>query len=241
METFQYTITDEIGIHARPAGELAKLAKEFQSKITIKKETKKADDERVQEGMALGSRHGKTRPVGNVGQGGKEGGEGGQDCDGGVVRGGGGYGLLGEDAGAQGLQRRERRALRLRLERGRHPPADAAQPQGVPHLEEGACQLLARIHDDELIGQPGVAPHLGGAVMVGVGAPRDGDAHVAQVGGHLGKASARVLGDGPRRQRFGAGVQVGAHDPRGRDADAEECLDEGGSPGPLVVVAHDPP
>ena len=28
METFQYTITDEIGIHARPAGELAKLAKE---------------------------------------------------------------------------------------------------------------------------------------------------------------------------------------------------------------------
>ena len=31
METFQYTITDEIGIHARPAGELAKLAKEFQS------------------------------------------------------------------------------------------------------------------------------------------------------------------------------------------------------------------
>ena len=40
METFQYTITDEIGIHARPAGELAKLAKEFQSKITIKTETK---------------------------------------------------------------------------------------------------------------------------------------------------------------------------------------------------------
>ena len=31
METFQYTITDEIGIHARPAGELAKLAKEFQA------------------------------------------------------------------------------------------------------------------------------------------------------------------------------------------------------------------
>ena len=43
METFQYTITDEIGIHARPAGELAKLAKEFESKITIKTETKQAD------------------------------------------------------------------------------------------------------------------------------------------------------------------------------------------------------
>ena len=47
METFQYTITDEIGIHARPAGELAKLAKEFQSKITIKTETKQADAERL--------------------------------------------------------------------------------------------------------------------------------------------------------------------------------------------------
>lgn len=27
METFQYTITDEIGIHARPAGELAEPCK----------------------------------------------------------------------------------------------------------------------------------------------------------------------------------------------------------------------
>ena len=54
METFQYTITDEIGIHARPAGELAKLAKEFQSKITIKTETKQADAERLMAVMALG-------------------------------------------------------------------------------------------------------------------------------------------------------------------------------------------
>ena len=55
METFQYTITDEIGIHARPAGELAKLAKEFQSKITIKTETKQADAERLMAVMASGS------------------------------------------------------------------------------------------------------------------------------------------------------------------------------------------
>ena len=55
METFQYTITDEIGIHARPAGELAKLAKEFQSKITIKTETKQADAEKLMAVMALGS------------------------------------------------------------------------------------------------------------------------------------------------------------------------------------------
>ena len=60
METFQYTITDEIGIHARPAGELAKLAKEFQSKITIKTETKQADAERLMAVMALGIRHGRS-------------------------------------------------------------------------------------------------------------------------------------------------------------------------------------
>ena len=29
MKTFSYTITDEVGIHARPAGLLAKKAKEF--------------------------------------------------------------------------------------------------------------------------------------------------------------------------------------------------------------------
>ena len=60
MEKFQYTITDEIGIHARPAGELAKLAKEFQSKITIKTETKQADAEKLMAVMALGIRHGQT-------------------------------------------------------------------------------------------------------------------------------------------------------------------------------------
>ena len=63
METFQYTITDGIGIHARPAGELAKLAKEFRSQITIKTETKQADAEKLMAVMALGIRHGQTVTV----------------------------------------------------------------------------------------------------------------------------------------------------------------------------------
>ena len=63
METFQYTITDEIGIHARPAGELAKLAKEFESKITLKTETKQADAEKLMAVMALGIHHGQTVTV----------------------------------------------------------------------------------------------------------------------------------------------------------------------------------
>ena len=35
MESFCYTIKDEVGIHARPAGMLAKLAKGFKSEIMI--------------------------------------------------------------------------------------------------------------------------------------------------------------------------------------------------------------
>lgn len=35
MKEFNYTITDPEGIHMRPAGELVKVAKQFESKITI--------------------------------------------------------------------------------------------------------------------------------------------------------------------------------------------------------------
>lgn len=35
MRSFKYTITDSVGIHARPAGLLAKRAKEFESEIVI--------------------------------------------------------------------------------------------------------------------------------------------------------------------------------------------------------------
>ena len=37
MKEFQYTITDPIGVHARPAGLLAKAAKGLDSTITITK------------------------------------------------------------------------------------------------------------------------------------------------------------------------------------------------------------
>lgn len=37
MKQFDYTITDALGIHARPAGLLAKEAKKFQSVCTITK------------------------------------------------------------------------------------------------------------------------------------------------------------------------------------------------------------
>ena len=37
MKTFDYTIKDSIGIHARPAGNLVKLIKGFSSTVTIEK------------------------------------------------------------------------------------------------------------------------------------------------------------------------------------------------------------
>jgi phosphocarrier protein len=40
MKEFSYTIKDEIGIHARPAGNLVKLIKGFGSTVTIEKEGK---------------------------------------------------------------------------------------------------------------------------------------------------------------------------------------------------------
>ena len=43
MKEFTYTITDPEGIHARPAGELVKAAKAFESAIKLNKEGKSAD------------------------------------------------------------------------------------------------------------------------------------------------------------------------------------------------------
>ncbi len=37
MKQFTYTIKDELGVHARPAGLLVKLAKKYASKVTIEK------------------------------------------------------------------------------------------------------------------------------------------------------------------------------------------------------------
>ena len=38
MKEFKYTITDPEGIHARPAGELVKAAKQFASTIKLTKD-----------------------------------------------------------------------------------------------------------------------------------------------------------------------------------------------------------
>ena len=47
MKEFKYVITDNEGIPARPAGELVKLAKSFESSVMIEKEGKKADCKKI--------------------------------------------------------------------------------------------------------------------------------------------------------------------------------------------------
>lgn len=63
MREFEYTITDALGIHARPAGLLAKEAGRFQSVCTITK----GDATRKLTGlmllMSMGVKHGDTVTV----------------------------------------------------------------------------------------------------------------------------------------------------------------------------------
>ncbi len=54
MKEFNYTITDAVGIHARPAGLLAKKAASFKSTVTVVKGEKKADTRRLMALMGLG-------------------------------------------------------------------------------------------------------------------------------------------------------------------------------------------
>lgn len=54
MVTFQYTVTDELGLHARPAGILVKEAKNYASKIEIICGSKSADATRLLAVMGMG-------------------------------------------------------------------------------------------------------------------------------------------------------------------------------------------
>lgn len=58
MREFQYVITDPEGIHARPAGELVKAAKEFECSIKITKDGKTGDCKKIFGLMGLGVKKG---------------------------------------------------------------------------------------------------------------------------------------------------------------------------------------
>ncbi len=58
--TFTYQIKDEVGLHARPAGLLAKEAKKYQSKIVIRKDDKAVEATKLMAVMGLGVKCGQT-------------------------------------------------------------------------------------------------------------------------------------------------------------------------------------
>ena len=60
MKSFKYTVKDELGIHARPAGMLVKEAKKYESKITITKEGKTVDVTKLMMFMSLAVKCGQT-------------------------------------------------------------------------------------------------------------------------------------------------------------------------------------
>lgn len=63
MKEFTYTIKDEQGIHARPAGELVKAAAAYPCKVTISKDGKEVDAKRILGVMGLGVKCGEEITV----------------------------------------------------------------------------------------------------------------------------------------------------------------------------------
>ena len=63
MKNFSYVITDEIGIHARPAGLLVKEAKKYASKVVLKANGKSAEATRLMAIMGMGVKCGQTVEV----------------------------------------------------------------------------------------------------------------------------------------------------------------------------------
>ena len=63
MKTFEYTVKDELGIHARPAGMLVKEVGKYQSKVTLTKDEKTVDAARLMAVMSLGVKQGQVVKV----------------------------------------------------------------------------------------------------------------------------------------------------------------------------------
>lgn len=58
MRAFHYVITDEVGLHARPAGLLAQEAKNYASKITLEAGGRTAEATKLMAIMSMGVKKG---------------------------------------------------------------------------------------------------------------------------------------------------------------------------------------
>lgn len=63
MKQFQYCLTDPAGMHVRPAGELVKTAKQFESEIQLKSGEKTGDCRKIFSLMGMGLKQGQQVTV----------------------------------------------------------------------------------------------------------------------------------------------------------------------------------
>ena len=63
MKSFEYTITDPVGIHARPAGLLVKEVKKYVSTVTVTKGEKSTNALKLMALMGMGIKQGDTVTV----------------------------------------------------------------------------------------------------------------------------------------------------------------------------------
>ena len=63
MKSFDYVITDPVGIHARPAGILVKEIKKYASAVTVKKGDKEVNALKLMALMGMGIKQGDTVTV----------------------------------------------------------------------------------------------------------------------------------------------------------------------------------
>ena len=63
MKSFEYTITDPVGIHARPAGVLVKEIKKYASTVTVIKAEKSVNALKLMALMGMGIKQGDTVQV----------------------------------------------------------------------------------------------------------------------------------------------------------------------------------
>ena len=63
MKSFEYTITDPVGIHARPAGVLVKEIKKYASTVTVIRGEKEVNALKLMALMGMGIKQGDTVKV----------------------------------------------------------------------------------------------------------------------------------------------------------------------------------
>ncbi|MEG2297552.1 MAG: HPr family phosphocarrier protein [Clostridium sp.] len=63
MKKFDYTITDELGLHARPASQLVKVAVTFSSNISVGTPAKSVDAKRIMGVMQLAAKKGNVLTI----------------------------------------------------------------------------------------------------------------------------------------------------------------------------------